>query len=376
MKKKINIIAAIFCLLITTATVFAQANRGVGVRVKNEKTNKVEEVSLYKASYALVIGVSDYTNGWQSLPGVKSDVQAVTAALKEQGFQVTNVLNPKRTELSAAIEKFISDYGVDYENRLLIYYAGHGYTQKSGAGYEQGFIVPTDAPAPKAGNETEFRRMAVSMDSIERYAQEIEAKHALFVFDSCFSGALLTRTRSTTPPFITSKTTQPVRQFITAGADNQEVPDVSIFRGQFVEGLKGAADLNTDGFITASELADFLQDKVTRYTRGAQTPQYGKIRDSRLDKGDFVFALPDSVVKPNTSQTVAVQPNNNVSNEIAGEISFWSSIESSTEARDFDEYLKSYPNGTYAAKADTNKQSKTVRVNGDILVKMAEFRHN
>ena len=45
----------------------------------------------------MVIGVSDYTNGWQSLPGVKKDAEAVAAVLKEQGFTVTTVLNPKKS---------------------------------------------------------------------------------------------------------------------------------------------------------------------------------------------------------------------------------------------------------------------------------------
>ena len=59
--------------------------RGVGVRVKNEETDKTEEVMLYEASYALVIGVSDYTGGWPDLPGVKTDVEAVSARARGTG---------------------------------------------------------------------------------------------------------------------------------------------------------------------------------------------------------------------------------------------------------------------------------------------------
>jgi hypothetical protein len=85
-----------------------------------------------------------------------------------------------------------------------------------------------------------------------------------------------------------------VRQFITAGAADQEVPDDSVFRRQFVAGLAGEADMNHDGYVTGSELSQFLEYTVINYTRGAQTPQYGKIRDPFLDKGDFVFFLPES----------------------------------------------------------------------------------
>ncbi|MBC7795284.1 MAG: SUMF1/EgtB/PvdO family nonheme iron enzyme [Pyrinomonadaceae bacterium] len=340
--------------LINLPMVFGQTGRGAGnVKIKNDATGKTENVKLYKASFALVIGESDYTNGWQKLEGVKTDVKAVSDALAVQGFEVTRVVNPKKSELVAAIEKFINDHGYEYENRLLIYYAGHGHTQKSGAGFEQGFIVPVDAPIPTADNESAFRRLAISMDTIERYAQEVNAKHALFVFDSCFSGALITKTRSGVPPIITTKTTQPVRQFITAGADDQEVPDVSEFRKQFILGFQGEADRNGDDFVTASELADFLQDKVSRYTRGAQTPQYGKIRDARLDKGDFVFVIPNkkdaTTIQPNAAEkTIRTQPiekPRDVENEA------WNLVKDSNDVADFREFLIDFPKGINAPLA-------------------------
>lgn len=338
------ILTIVFLPLAMTAGA-QEETRGVGVKVKQDD-GQVKDVKLYKASYALVIGVADYTGGWQDLPGVRTDVREVTAVLKTQGFQVTTVLDPKKAELSAALEKFINTYGYDYENRLLFYYAGHGITLKAGAGYEQGFIVPSDAPALKSGNEVEVRRFAISMDTIERYAGEINAKHALFVFDSCFSGALITKTRSAVPPSITFKATQPVRQFITAGSDDQEVPDISEFRKQFVNGLNGEADRNGDGYITASELADFLMDKVSRYTKGAQTPQYGKIRDARLDKGDFVFVTPGADKTDNSGQTKPddIDPN-------AGERSAWEQIKESRNRSDYELFLKTFPSGIYAAQA-------------------------
>lgn len=36
-----------------------------------------QTTTLYSGSHALVIGVSDYTNGWPDLPGVQQDVQNV-----------------------------------------------------------------------------------------------------------------------------------------------------------------------------------------------------------------------------------------------------------------------------------------------------------
>ena len=42
-----------------------------GVKRVEIKTSSGEAVGLYEQSHALVIGVSDYTNGWPKLPRVR-----------------------------------------------------------------------------------------------------------------------------------------------------------------------------------------------------------------------------------------------------------------------------------------------------------------
>lgn len=142
------------------------------------------------------------------------------------------------------------------------------------------------------------------MDAIEASARLIETRHALFVFDSCFSGSLVSRS-TVVPPEISDATAKAVRQFITSGAANQEVPDRSIFRDLFVRGIKGAADLNGDRYVTGSELAMYLKSQVTEYSRGAQTPQYGKIRDTKLDLGDYVFMVTGAPNPPPKMEVIA-----------------------------------------------------------------------
>jgi hypothetical protein len=246
---------------------------------------------LYSGSYALLIGVSDYTSGWRTLPGVKQDIEAISTVLREDGFQVIRVMNPTRANLTQAIEDFISQYGEENDNRLLIYFAGHGETLTTPDGRQLGYIVPADAPP--SHNQAAFKRQAISMQTIDNYAQQIVAKHVLFVFDSCFSGMLFNvLRRSGPPPVISLKAAQPVRQFITAGTASQEVPDQSLFRQFFVRGLRGEADLNRDGYITGTELGDYLEAQVSNYSRNSQTPRHGKLRNPQLDQGDFIFASP------------------------------------------------------------------------------------
>lgn len=248
------------------------------------------QAGLYKESHALLIGVSDYTAGWPDLPGVLVDIPQIRNILERHGFNVTTVKNPTHKALTEAFTDFINRYGQGKDNRLLIYFAGHGHTVKLSYGAEMGFIVPADAPDP-ARNPNGFLAKGLDMQQIEVYAKRIQSKHALFLFDSCFSGSLFGRARAAPPQSIEFKVGKPVRQFITSGSAGEQVSDDSVFRRLFIAALKGEGDANRDGYVTGTELGAFLQNGVINYTRASQHPQYGTLRDPYLDKGDFVFPL-------------------------------------------------------------------------------------
>lgn len=257
---------------------------------------------LYQQSHALLIGVSAYSAGLPLLPGVSEDINIVKSTLESAGFEVITVMNPDMTALQKAFSSFITNYGNGLNNRLLIYFAGHGYTEKMPYGDEIGYICPVDAPDPNK-NPAGFQEQAMPMRQIETYAYQIKSKHALFVFDACFSGSIFATSRAI-PEVISYKTKEPVRQFITSGSANETVPDKSIFRDQFVRALNGEADGNKDGYVTGTELGEFLQSSVINYSYGSQHPQYGKIRNPNLDKGDFVFVLSgDQQSSSESSQT-------------------------------------------------------------------------
>jgi hypothetical protein len=264
------------------------------------------QIKLYNQSHALIIGISEYDNGWPKLPGVRKDVNAVKQALERQEFDVTIIMDPDDIELDRAYKDFINLYGMDPQNRLLFYFAGHGHTIKTSYGEDMGYIVPRNAANPNS-DQSAFLSKAMAMQQIEVYAKNIQSKHVLFLFDACFSGSVFAITRAA-PENISYKAAQPVRQFISSGSAEETVPDVSIFRQQFVSALDGEGDVNKDGYITGSEMGEFLQEKVVNYSSGAQHPQYGKIRNPNLDKGDFVFKVgggplvADSKTKSDTKQ--------------------------------------------------------------------------
>ncbi len=287
----------VFALLLCVSDYAAGQARDIGG--KRTRPN-AGNIPLYEASYALVIGVSDYTNGWSPLRGVKDDIPAVVEVLKEHGFEVETVWDPNSEELQAAFKDFVKRRGMRPDARLLFYFAGHGHTERQSYGAEMGYIVPTDAPNPHRDREG-FLGSAMRMDAIELCAKQIQSKHALFLFDACFAGTIFTTTRGI-PEYISDKTKKPVRQFITSGSADEPVPDESIFRRELVNALNGEADTDGDGYVTGMELGEYLYKKVTNYSKGTQHPQHGKIQIANLDKGDFVFKLKEKPVVPMIDQ--------------------------------------------------------------------------
>ena len=244
---------------------------------------------IYNQSHALIIWAGEYqSQHWDRLSNIQSESRDVKAALIRQGFKITTLSNPKGQQLRQGIQAFINNYGYEAENRLVIYFAGHGWTRDNGAGY----LVPVDAPDPAENpqREQEFLKVALAMNQIESWARQIEAKHVLFVFDSCFSGAFFKQRSSLGhPKYVQSIMNKPVRQFLTSGDAHQKVPAKSIFSPLFIRALEGEADLMEDGYVTGSELGLYLKQNLSSYTKMEQKPQFETIRDPNLDQGDIVF---------------------------------------------------------------------------------------
>src|ERR1044072_5277606 len=119
----------------------------------------------------------------------RSDIEAVRALLERQGFETVVVLAPTAAQLDEAFRSFIQRYGMSEGNRLLFYFAGHGHTVRQSYGEELGYVVPVDAPNPEL-DRNGFLAKALDMQQVENYARRIQSRHALFVFDSCFSGSI------------------------------------------------------------------------------------------------------------------------------------------------------------------------------------------
>jgi hypothetical protein len=282
MKKAITTGLVLLIILFLFVQNIMAIQKGIGV---SSKTG--EKIYLYKDYHALVVGVGDY-DYWPDLRGAVKDAKELAEYLKQEGMNVSLLLNPTSRVLKRSLNKLTYEIGKEKDRAILFFYSGHGETETLATEEKLGYIVPKDCPTI-AQDYMGFTEKAVSMNQIETYALRIRSKHVLMVFDSCFSGSVFASLKSV-PTDISEKSNRPVRQFITAGNENEQVPDESVFKTCFIQGIDGEADYNKDGYVTGSELGMYLDTSVVNYSRGAQHPQYGKIRHPKLDKGDFVFA--------------------------------------------------------------------------------------
>ncbi len=305
-----------------------------------------ETVVEYEGSYALLIGAADYqNNAWPDLESVPGELARVESVLQDQGFTVEKHLNPTGQELEGLYEEFLDRYGYDTPNRLVFFYSGHGWTSKNN---KRGFIVPVDAPDP-VKQKRDFRAKALSMTRILAGARDAEANHVLYLFDSCFSGTIFkTKALPKEPPHISKALGLPVRQFITAGGAKDPVPAQSTFTPAFVDALVlGRGDLNGDGYVSGTELGLYLQQEVPRHTR--QTPQFGKIDDYDLSRGDFIFALPQTQMakaEPAKVDNAALK-----AQEQMLDLEFWKTVRASNDPEMLEAYLDAFPDGVYAKLA-------------------------
>ena len=242
----------------------------------------------YESSWALVVGINDYTCA-PPLGYAVNDASGVVACLEPLGFPQENAT--LLTDSDATRERILGELAglrakVGSDDRVLFFFAGHGHTETGHRG-EVGFLVPSDGVP--ANLQTLIR-----WDDLTRIAELIPAKHALFIMDACYGGLAVTRSAGGRQRFLKDILSRYVRQVLAAGKADQVVadsggprPENSVFTGHLLDALKGAAS-SEDGTITANGAMAYVYDRVGRDTESRQTPHYGCIDGD----GDFVFLAP------------------------------------------------------------------------------------
>ncbi|MEP9388325.1 caspase family protein [Mesorhizobium sp. KR9-304] len=271
-----------------------------------EKEPGIYAPTYEDGSFALLIGVSDYAEvqekqAWRDLPSVKNDVDRLGRVLEEvHRFEVERVVDPTGDELETALESFINRHGAKPNARLLIYLAGHGATTET-FGRKTAWFVPADAPAMNPA--APFRNTALNLRRIEEWSETVDAKHVMWIFDSCFSGAAIrmieTRSEDEDDGWSAHLHANPVRRVLTAGSENEEVPADSIFTAKLIDVLSGKIQLGDKGMITGRQIGDFLREDIIRYNRRQGNKPVRPQSDTIVipgEEGDIIFRIEPQLV--------------------------------------------------------------------------------
>jgi hypothetical protein len=245
----------------------------------------------YETSRALLIGINEFQNASQ-LDHAVSDALGLRGVLSSGfGFRDADIII--LTDKDATRQNIMSSYlnfsrdGTSADDRLLVFYAGHGITHDGQRG-EVGFLVPHD------GNPHDLSTL-IRWEDFTYNAELIRAKHVLFIMDACYGGLALSRGVSAgSMRFLKDMLLRPVRQVITAGKADEVVADAggprpkhSVFTGHLLDALEGRA-ATEDGVITANGVMSYVYEKVSKDVHSRQTPHFGYFDGD----GDFVFVAP------------------------------------------------------------------------------------
>jgi len=269
-------------VLITALDIYEnQATKTIVIERRSGKISKETTVETIKTGkyYAILIAVEDYKSSTISdLNQPVQDANQIKSVLTNYyTFDSDNILflkNPNRDKIIDTFDQLSQK--ITKDDNLLIFYAGHGYWDKR---FRQGYWLPSNALKNSSSKW-------LSNSTIRDYIRGIPTKHTLLVSDACFSGGIFkTRTAfNDAPPAISELYKLPSRKAMTSGILT-EVPDKSVFIEYFVKRLRD----NKNKYLSSEQLFIKFKNAVINNSPLRQVPQYGEIRESGDEGGDFIF---------------------------------------------------------------------------------------
>lgn len=264
-------------------------------------------------NYLLAIGIDQYEH-WPALHNAVRDakdlVRILTTQYQFEQEHIHELYDSDATE--GKIYDAIRDLKkkMTEQDSLLVYYSGHGHYDKD---FGHGHWVPVGA---HVGNEDRY----ISNANILTYINALEAHHILMIVDSCFSGSLVVPNRS----FIVDENYRS-RRILSSGrmevVSDGRPGENSPFAGMLLTRLKR----NTDASVTTTDLIQYVKKTIVGKSR--QSPVDGRIQNSQDEGGEFVFHLK------------------------VNEAELWNRIQQKGTAQAYENYLSTYPEGQYVARA-------------------------
>lgn len=232
---------------------------------------------LYYKSWAIVIGVENYLLA-SKIPGAIEDGKLVAQAFRRLGFEEVVELYDKDASFRR-LQQTLSDFlprKVQRQDRLVIYFIGHGGVTQDQNGKDLGYLVPWDT---QIGNVSK----SVTFEQLKEFSRRSASKHMVLFLDTAVRGWEV----SAAQPLSLEGRIAPeddlekrAVQVLTAGDKGESSgrkQDRSLFAQTLVTGLSGAADLDKNGWLMASELGRFVTQQIQDQTKGTQHPLFSQL---------------------------------------------------------------------------------------------------
>ncbi len=234
---------------------------------------------------ALLVGVGRFDDGdWKPLRYPRKDAADLAEVLRDPArgaFDQVEVLaaDPTRAELRAALAR-LADQNRDERDTVLVYFSSHGTLARDGRGDLRRWLVARDTRFDDVSST------GLSLEELRQDFDRLRSRRKVLVLAACHSGS----GKSLLPPDIQEElaTTKagflrPIEEVSRASvvlaasdwgetAREDERLKNDIYTHFLVEGLRGGADRNGDGAVTASEAHDYARRRTYEFTGGRQRP--------------------------------------------------------------------------------------------------------
>jgi tetratricopeptide (TPR) repeat protein len=245
--------------------------------------------------WAVVIGISSYKNvpPEGQLRFAHRDAEELATFLRSPGGggfpsnHIKLLLNQDATV--SAIRTAIGTWLVrsaEPDDVVYIFFAGHGVVE----GDTDGYLLAHDS------DPQDLYATALQVSELDRIiTQRLHARVVVLMADACHAGQLGWTSRGTTERALVTKYLDEVGKsgagvvrLLASRANERSFEDNrwggghGAFTHFMLEGLKGNADRDKDGFVRVGELLDYLSQIVPEETRALQHPRMAGSIDPRL----------------------------------------------------------------------------------------------
>ncbi len=242
--------------------------------------------------WAVVIGVGEYDS--EDIPDLEfapNDARAVRDFLLSDAAgpfdEVLYLENERATGAAMREALFVFLQQADWDDLVVIYYAGHGAPDPGRP--DNLYLLPTD---------TELDRLAATgfpmWDVKTALRRQIAAERVLVIADACHSagtadGETVGGGDSNQIAGGFQQLFTPSRRLMLTAANTNEfsLEDArwgghGVFTHFLLDGLRGAGDMDANGIVTVTELFDHVSTNVRGATNGRQNPQISGLGDIPL----------------------------------------------------------------------------------------------